>query len=214
MRCGAERGEDVDGGLQAHLGHAIGLLELARGHGDRSEVGHRGGHDDDVGTARVRHDGTVHLVRGLDTDHLGRGGRRPFAGGHQHDLCAASDRLVRQGVTLLAARAVAQVTNRVDGLTGATGGDQDAQAAQVRVGRLDRIGADARPHGVDDVGRVREPPHADVASREVAARRRHHGDATGHERRDVLLDRRVLPHLGVHRRTDHHRSRGSRAASR
>ena len=58
-------------------GDAVVLLDLAVGGRRRPEVGHGGGHDDHVGRSAARHDGRLHLGRGLHVDDA----RRPAATG-------------------------------------------------------------------------------------------------------------------------------------
>ena len=58
---GAEGGEDVVGGLEDHLGHAAGLLDLGAGHVDGPEVGDGGGHHDHVGLVGPAEHGLLHL---------------------------------------------------------------------------------------------------------------------------------------------------------
>ena len=61
---------------------------------------------------------------------------------------------------------------------------------------------------------IGEATLADVAAGEAARLGVDHVHAAPAQRGEVLLHRRVLPHLGVHRGRDEHRARGSRAASR
>ncbi len=59
-----------------------------------------------------------------------------------------------------------------------------------------------------------QAPLADVASGQTAGLGLHHHDAASAQRRQVLLDRRVLPHLGVHRRAHDHRRPGRQQGGR
>ena len=74
----AQLGQDVGGGLEDDLGRSGVLLDLAGGPGGGPEVGHRGGHDDDVGLVRPVQHGLGHLGRRLDGHDLGP--RRAGAG--------------------------------------------------------------------------------------------------------------------------------------
>ena len=62
-------------GSSTIVGHAVVLLDLVVGRRRLGpEVGHRGGHDDDVGRGAGRQHRLVHLGRRLDLDHVDAGG--------------------------------------------------------------------------------------------------------------------------------------------
>src|SRR5262249_23559400 len=77
-------------------------------------------------TARVHH-----FARRFDLDHLDtlRVGDTYWAR-HQHDICTSGGRRGRDGVALLAGRAVGDIAYRVDRLVGRSGCDQHAPALQ------------------------------------------------------------------------------------
>ena len=67
----SELREDVGGSCQPQLQRAVRLLDFLAGLSvDRRVVGHRGGHDDDVGRAGGVVDGILHLRRAADADDL------------------------------------------------------------------------------------------------------------------------------------------------
>ncbi len=126
-------------------------------------------------------------------------GRRPGDGRDQRHLAhPAPTRRRRSRSPACRRRPVGDHADGVDRLAGSAGGDDHADpgevvraehastAATIRSGRREAAGTDVAAGqpagvGVDDV-------------RRRAA-----------QRVEVLLDRRVLPHLGVHRRADHDR---------
>ena len=57
-----------------------------------------------------------------------------------------------------------------------------------------------------DLGRLGQPALAGVGAGEPADGRRQHDGAAAAQRGDVVLGGRVLPHLGVHGRREHHRA--------
>ena len=197
---------DGRGGL---VGRTVGtghvrLLELVVGVAGRPEVGHRGGHDDDVGVAGgIRHR-RLQLERGLDRQHGDTVGRRQRGRGHQGDLRATLGGGPGQGVALLAGRAVAQVAHRVERLAGATGTDDDAAPGQVTTGGRRRVarrgrrpGELALAHGEQLLG-LGQPSRAGVAPGQPPGRRGHDVHAALAEGGDVGLGGGVVPHLGVH----------------
>ena len=62
-----------------------------------------------------------------------------------------------------------------------------------------------RGRGLDDDGRVGEAALPDVTAGEAPALGIDHVHAAAPQRREVVLHRGVLPHLGVHRRRHQHR---------
>jgi hypothetical protein len=102
-------------------------------------------------------------------------------------------------VAHLARRPVADEPDGVDRLAGAAGGDEDAHAGEI---------APASEHGGrhgDDARGFGQPARAQVTAREPPGLRVDDVDAAPPQRREILLDRGVLPHLGVHRGRDQHR---------
>ena len=147
----------------------------------------------------------AHLLGGLDR---ARPRRRPATGWSA--VVTSTTARARGGprrrdrVAHLPRRPVADEAHRIDRLAGAARGDED-RAAGERTGRP----REQREHACDDALRVGEPAGADVAAREAAVLGLEHVHAAPAQRREVLLHRRVLPHLGVHRRAhEHRRARG------
>ena len=68
------------------------------------------------------------------------------------------------------------------------------------------FGRERRRHRFDDRGRVGEPSDPEIAGRKVPFLRIDQDGAVGGDLRDVALHARVLPHLGVHGRSDDHRA--------
>ena len=64
-------------------------------------------------------------------------------------------------------------------------------------------GASTRSTAATIVRRLGQPARADVAARQTAGRGLDDVDAPAPQRGQVVLRRRVLPHLGVHGRADH-----------
>ena len=166
------------------------------------EVGHRRGHDDDVGVV-VRAHRRLHLGRGLDPHHLDARPDRAGRGGDERDVGPPGGGLLGQGVALLARRAVADEAHRVDRLAGAAGGDEDAHAGEV-AGALAEDALD----GGHDVGRLGQAARALVAAGQAADAGLDHVDAAAAQHGQVVLHGRVLPHLGVHGRAHDDRRPG------
>ena len=123
-----------------------------------------------------------------------------------------SDRRLGDRMALLARGPVCYEPHRVDRLTSATGGDENAQPLQVTdrssvAHRLDRRRAATRETAAhDDLGGLSQPARARVTAREPALFGPDDVDAATAQSRNVLLDGGVLPHLCVHRGADHDRS--------
>ncbi len=103
-------------------------------------------------------------------------------------------------MTLSARGPVADVANRVDRFTGPAGGDQDRPAQQ-------GAGFEEPDDGLDHGGRIGQPTLADVAAGEASLLRCDDDHPARSQDGHVVLDRWVLPHLGVHGRTDDDRGR-------
>ncbi len=164
-------------------------------------VGHGGGHDEDVGLGQALHHLGVHLSgRGsLDLADAGRRGH-VHVGLDQIHLGAPVEGGPGQGEPHLARAAVADETHGIDGLPRATGGDDHAQAAQVALA----LHLQPQLHlGHDAVG-VGHPPRAVDAAGQLAGARFHHEHPSVAQQAHVALGGRVLPHVGVHGRSDHH----------
>ena len=184
------------------------FLILRRGGHLGAEVGDGGRHDDHVGLGGPAQHGGFHLGGGLDRDDLDA---RPDRAGHGGD---EGDRgpprrggLLGDGVALLARRAVADEADRIDRLAGAAGGDEHAHAGQVP-------GSGASVDGGHDVGRLGQAAGPHVAAGQTADAGLDHVDAAAAQHRQVVLHGRVLPHLGVHGRADHHRAPGGQQRGR
>ena len=172
---------------------------------DRPEVGDGCRHEDVVGAGCQVADGGGHLGSRFDGDHLDRRsvGCMPGRRRHAEHLGATGCRLGGEGVALLARRAVADVADGTDRLTGTAGGHQDGPTLEVA------SATGKRPlDGLDDDHGFGESPGSDVATGEAPLVRTDDLDATGRQHLDVLLHRRLLPHLGVHGGADDHRRPG------
>ena len=97
---------------------------------------------------------------------------------------------------------IGPVADRVDVFVGRPRGHDDAPAEQRARG----------PEHVlrrrDDLVGLGEPSLADPAAREKAVARIDDAHAARRQRLQVALDRRMLEHVGVHRRSEQHRSPG------
>src|ERR1039458_3848528 len=181
--------------------------ELFRSDGGHAEVGYGGGADDHGRVGQVLHDGGAHLRGAGDGDEGAAGGRRERSGGgDKDDLRAALAGGFGEGVAHLAAGAVAEKADGVDGLAGASGGDEDGLAVKVLCGR----GLQGGEHGLGDGVDVGEAAGAGHAAGEVAAAGFYDGDAAGLKYRDIRTCRRVVPHVHVHRGGDDDRSGGGK----
>ena len=116
----AEPGEDVGRRLEHDLGGGpSSFLSLLSAATTGPEVGHGGGHDDDVGCSAASARSRPASGRGLHRDQLDAGRRRSVDRGHQRHLGAPADGRGGDGVALLARRAVGDDPHRVDRLAGA-----------------------------------------------------------------------------------------------
>ena len=119
--AGGQAGQDVGRRFEHQLGDPVLLGQLRSRRPLRSEVGHRRGHDHDVRAFGRRAHGVLHLGRRLDVDPCHRGGhvgrKREWRGGHERDRRAAPGCRDRDGVPLLARRAVGDEAHRVEGFT-------------------------------------------------------------------------------------------------
>jgi hypothetical protein len=128
---------------------------------------------------------------------------------HQRDGRAAAQRFGGHRVPHAPARAVADETHRIDIFEGRTGGDQDASAGQrPRGARLQHLLG--RDH---DVRRFRKTPLPNPTARQISRTRIDHLHTACAERLEVLDDRGMLEHVGVHRGGDEDR-RASRGVER
>ena len=165
---GTQPGEDVGGRLEHDLGRAVVLLELVIGRIDRTEVGHRRRHHDDVAGRGEPLELGLHLGRGLDTHDLDADRRRPVDRRHERHLRTAARRFLGDRVSLLAAAAVGDDAHGVDRLARAAGADDHLET--VHVGRCEQ----SVDGGDDRLGRG-QPALAGIAAGETApipARRR------------------------------------------
>ncbi len=135
--CGTEAGKDVGRWLEHDRRRTVLFLPLALRNGNRSEVGDRGGHDDDIGTGSCRINRSLHLGRSLDRD-LGETRRSFTHKGNrcdERDLCAASCGLGCDRMPLLATGTVRNHTHGVDRLAGTTRSHDDMTTGERRVNR-------------------------------------------------------------------------------
>jgi hypothetical protein len=126
-------------------------------------------------------------------------------------------------MALLARRPIGDVAHRIDRLTCTSGRHHHPDTGEIGAAVVTTSGRHRPPppvrvgpsrsvhhfeHGRHDHRGVGQPAGSDVTSGQTALLRRHHDDAALAEHGKVVLDRRVLPHLGVHGRAHHHRGRG------
>ena len=217
----AELGQDVGGRLEDELGHPVGLVTAwCRRGAFGPEVGHRGGHDHDVGVVGACSSMAASISAAVSTrttsTPAGAGRSRR---GHQDDVGAPVGGGLGHGVALLARRAVGDEADRVDRLAGPAGADHDPSPGEVPV-RAVEVPEPGRPSerpptdGGHDVGRLGQASGADVTAGQPALAGVHHVHAPAAQRGQVVLDGGVLPHLGVHGRADHHRGPRWRAGWR
>jgi hypothetical protein len=120
--------------------------------------------------------------------------------GHERDAGAAPQRFRRNRVAHPAARTVADETHGVDIFERRPGGDQDAARRQRRgLARVEQLLC-----RVDDVLGLGEAAFPDPAARQVTRAWIDHVHAARDQGLEILRDRGVLEHVGVHRRRDHH----------
>src|ERR1700678_2577755 len=112
---------------------------------------------------------------------------------------AAPLRRFRQRISHLPRRAVGQKTYRVDILTSRPSGDQNRLPVQI-VPQSQHV-----PNFQHNRVRRRQPPCADHPARQISFVRRDDMNAARAQRRQIFLRRRVLPHIHVHRGSDHDR---------
>ena len=150
-----------------------------------------------------------HLPRGFDVHQLHRAGRRQLGARDQHHVGAAVPGGLGDRVAHLAGRAVAEEAHRVGGLTRAAGGHGDAHAREVTA-----LAPHPRLDVVDDLRGLHEPARTDLARGDAPLHRTEQRDAALGQQHDVVLRRRVRPHLRVHgrgyQRGAAHRERGQR----
>ena len=157
------------------------FLSLRLGHLARAVVGDRRGHQQHVGALERGPDGGLHLDGRLHPGdrHPGRG-RRRRRGGDQLHLGARLAAGGGERVAHLAAGAVAEEPHRIDGLTGAPGGDHHPRPRAARDGiRVRSSGPGLATHRRR---RVARQPRGEVASRgrlESPAAARHDLDDLG-----------------------------------
>ena len=135
----------------------------------------------------------------LDAGRVDQSGGMP---GDQRDLGAALCGHPGQRVTLLARAAVADEADRVERLAGTARGDQHLDAGQVVRHRI--VPFQQKLGECGDLLRLRQPARAAVRAGEPPECRFEHHSATAPQRGHVVDGRRVLPHLGVHRRCEQH----------
>ncbi len=124
-------------------------------------------------------------------------------GRHEDHVGTALGRRGGEGVALLAAAAVPEEADRVEVLARAARAHEHGATREVgrRATALEDLAADL----VDRLG-VGQAPGTGVGAGEAPDRRVEHDHAAGAQGGDVGLRGRVLPHLGVHRRSHHDRA--------
>ena len=153
----------------------------------------RGGLDVDVAHARVARERDVRR----DDRHVG----------------AERGRLLGEREAHPPRRAVADEAHGVDRLARAAGGDEHAQAGELRDRRAAPPGTSASIAASSSAGSGRRPAPASPVRGEPARAGLEHRRAARAQRRDVRPRRGVLPHVVVHRRRDEQRAgRGERGA--
>ena len=138
---------------------------------------------------------------GLDVDvaHARVARQRDVRGDDRH-VGAERGRLLGEREAHPPRRAVADEAHGVDRLARAAGGDEHAQAREVRLGRRRAPGTSASIAASRSAGSGSRPGPASPCGRQAPAAGLEHGRAARAQRRDVRLRRGVLPHLVVHRR--------------
>ncbi len=202
----SQLGEDVDRRAELDHRHSVALLELVAGGLHRSEVGHRRSHDHDLGVRRQTSHRLVHLCSGGDLDPLDRCGDevsvvvvtsvtdapRSTAASAMAWPCLPDERLPMKRTGSIGSRVPPAVTSTCRPCIDR--GVPDVVSSSVAAATMS-TGSASRPAPTS-------PP----------ARRPSVGSTTWtpRDRRsdEVVLHRRVLPHLGVHGGADHHRRPG------
>lgn len=123
----AQSGQDVRIFDEGQLEPFVGLFNLFAGRSFHAVVGH-GGHLKDVfAVVEVAEGGGKHLARRRDLDKsAGFWWFEPRWPGDENNAVAQPDGGPSQGISHLARRVVADVTDGVDGLDGGAGGDEEA----------------------------------------------------------------------------------------
>ena len=184
----------------------VALLDLGGGNLRGPEVGDRRRHHQHVRRGGVLVHRVAQLLRRADVHHLDAGRIDQSRGvpGDQRDLGAALGGDARHRVTLLARAAVADEPHRVDRLAGAAGGHQELAAGEVVGQRVVAFQQQLGQRG--DLLRLGQPAGAAVGAGEPAERGFQHDRPAAPQGGHVVDGGRVLPHLGVHRRGEQHRT--------
>ena len=175
------------------------------------EVGDRGGHDHDVGRRGAGACTASCISAAVSTGTRSTPSERPASSSwwYERDLGAAGRGLLGHGVALLARERLPM--NRTGSMGSRVPPAVTRTLRPVEVAGRDRSALDARRRSSS--GAARRP-----APTSPPARRPDSGSTTMHaaaaQRGEVVLHRRVLPHLGVHRRADDHRSPGGEQRGR
>ena len=208
LRCADQLGQDVGVARPARSARVAApvflILWSAR---RRAEVGDRGGHHDGVGVRRrlrsiAARSSSAEPTRDDLRRRPGRAARRWRRPGSPR---RRGRRRCGERVALPAGRAVAEEAHRVEGSRvppavtttwrpARSSGSSTAPRARTR-----------RTSSRELVG-LGQPARPGVGAGQPADRRVDDQRAAAAQRRDVGLGRRVLPHLGVHRRREHHRA--------
>src|SRR5262249_40180265 len=119
-----EFGEDVGGGVEFERDAGGGLFDLLRGRVGEVGIGHGGGVDGAGGGLEMFEDAVAHFLRGFDVDDFdARGGREIDGAGDEDNAGAPRGGGLGKRVAHLAAGAVGEITNGVDGFLRGAGGD-------------------------------------------------------------------------------------------
>ena len=149
-------------------------------------------------------DSPTHLLRGADVyTFRSRGGFQHHGSADQNHSCAALRRSVGNRVTHLAGRAIGDVANRIEVFASRTGGNENGFPFQVPLHSSDFV---HHAKNVFQAGKAARPGHA---TGKVALIRLHDFHAARKQRSHIFLSGGVIPHVHIHGRSDHDRSRTS-----
>ena len=166
----------------------------------RRIIRHSGGHHKDVGAFKAVRNRLKHLLCALHRHHLDERRRRDaHRTADERDLGAAQHRLTRDGVAHLAGGVIGDKAHRIKALARGSCCDQHAFACQILW--LGNLAEDIVEQGLLG-GQL---AGADSTAGEHAVVGRYDGHAAAREDLEVVLHRRILKHVYIHRRRDQHR---------
>ena len=152
--------------------------------------------------------GLAHLVGGGDVDQFAVRRRMEGRGpADEDDFCAAALRRLGQRVAHLAAGAVAEKADRVQGFAGAPGGEQHNFAGQVVAA------AQGAQYGFRNGFGLGHAAGAHHAAGQLAGSRFDDPDTALAQNVEIRLGGGVLPHVDVHGRSHQHRRLGGKVHS-